>query len=181
MLSLPPTPLALGAGAPLVPSACQAGRWALVASRLAESSAACHAVCCREGGCQTALQLARWTTRLAGMVCSLLPAWRAVSIPRLACSLGHLGILEGCSAAGTTRTSRCLPGPCHGARKLSSGSPETKPHLWHCSTLRGFLCCRVPLRQGCCYPHSLAPLVPCQSPPGWDTAQVPLMRCWALP
>lgn len=32
---------------------------------------------------------------------------------------------------------------------------------------------RVPLRQGCCCPHSLAPLVHCQSLPGWDAAQVP--------
>lgn len=40
---------ALGARAPLLPSACQAGRWAPAASRLAASSAACHTGCCRAG------------------------------------------------------------------------------------------------------------------------------------
>lgn len=51
MLCLPPgsTPMALGAAAPLLPRACQAGRWAPMASRLAAPSAACHTRCCRAG------------------------------------------------------------------------------------------------------------------------------------
>lgn len=48
---LPPssTLLGLGAGAPRLPGTCQACRWAPMASRLAESPAACHAGCCRVG------------------------------------------------------------------------------------------------------------------------------------
>lgn len=133
MVCLPPssTPLALGAGAPLLPSACQAGRWAPMASRFAESSAACHTGCCRAGIAKPLHSLPDGP-----------PGWQELSAP--CCPLGRLsaspgwpaprgalaqlcGNLEGCLAAGTVRTSSCLPGqPLRSGKAVSSGSPRNQ-------------------------------------------------------
>lgn len=155
MLCLPPssTPLVQGARAPPLPSACQAGRWVPMASRLTESSAACHTGCCRVG--------------IAKPLCSLPdgpPGWQESSVPR--CPLGRLsaspgwpaprgtlaqccGNLEGFSAAGPGRTSRCLPGQAPWSGKaVSSGRRHPisgTAALWCCPSAAASS--RVPPRQ----------------------------------
>jgi len=124
------TPPALGGRAPPLPSACQPGRWAPVASRLAESPAACHMGCCRAGIAKPLRSSPDGP-----------PGWQESSAPgcplsRLSAALGwpaprgalarHCGNLERCSAAGTSRTSRCPPGqPPQRGKAVSLGSPRS--------------------------------------------------------
>lgn len=177
MLCLPPssTPTALGAGVPLLPRACQAARWAPVASRLAAPSAACHTRCCGAGIAKPLRSLPDGP-----------PGWQESSAPccpLAGCQHPRAGPLPGArwpKAAASWKDARQLgpsglPGACLASRP-GAGRQKLNPvsgsaALWgSCSAAASS---RVPLRQGHCCHHSLASLVQCQNPPGWDTAQVP--------
>lgn len=78
----------------------------------------------QSGDCQTAPQLASRTAGLAGTSCPSLPACQAaVPKPQGALAQG-CGALEGCSAAGTTRT----PTPAWPAAVQQDGSECWEPH-----------------------------------------------------
>lgn len=174
---LPPssTLLGLGAGAPPLPGTCQAGRWAPMASRLAESPAACHAGCCRVG--------------IANPLRSVPdgpPGWQGSPAP--CCPLGRLSASPGWPAPrgswpklwqpGTVLSTwnhqdlQVLPGQVPCSRKaVSSGNAETESCLWHSSTLGS---AAAPTRVSAVRdtgPPLLAPLIHCQSPLGWEAAQ----------
>lgn len=136
----------------------------------------------QSGDCQIAPQLSRWTTRLAGIICSSLPAWQAVGIPGLARSPGLLGpTLRQPGRMLSSWDHQDFPVPAWPAageqESCESGEPQKLNPIPGTAAPRGSSSAaassRMSPRQGCCCPHSLAPLVRCQSPPGWEAAQIP--------
>lgn len=150
---------------------CQAGRWAPVASRLAESPAACHTGCCRVG--------------IANLLLSVPDGprgWQGSPAP--CCLPGRLSASPGWPAPRGSWPSSWQPGrvlsTCNhqdfqvlpaqvlcSRKAVSSRNPESKSHLWHHSTLGSAAApTRVPVGEGHWCPH-------CQSPPGWEQLRSP--------